>query len=194
MCDLYAESPDYPCDGGFIQQYSMGNRTMDDSMEISSILNLTFVVVGIVASLYYKRLQALTAEEVDRSVLSTSNYTIMVKNIPTTETEESIREFFDQKGGKRLKINVKRVVLASDIGTYVSLVRRKAVLLDKKTKVKLTDALEKELTEIQDKLSTFDAELVKSKSHQFTGIAFVTLSSQAGIHVLYASLTLFRVQ
>ena len=180
-CNAYRSHADWPRYGDIIQGLCLANREDNDSsLKLSSILNLAFVVVGILASLGYRRVQAKTAEEVDRGAVTTADYTVIVENIPKTESSKDIKEFFEQHGGKREQIHVKKIVLAYDIGTYISLVRRKTILMQKREKARVKDAIETELAKIQDKLKVYEDEFAGKSSHRFTGIVFITFASEAG--------------
>ena len=82
---------------GFVIDYSMGNRGPGDSFRLSGILNLIFVLVALMAAFFYRQVQTMIAKEIDKKIVTASDYTVMVHGIPKEETAAQIEAFFEDK-------------------------------------------------------------------------------------------------
>jgi hypothetical protein len=179
VCSAYADDDDYMCHGGPVIEYSYGNRaTSDTTFGVSNVLNLVFVIIGVFVAFYYRRIQGMTADEVNRGSITTSDYTIIIKGVPATETPEKIKAFFEEKGGHHTKPIVKKVVLAYEIGTYIELVRKRNKLMESKAKGRAPKTAEQDLKLIEAKIQVIEEEVAKNSAHKSTGIAFVTFESE----------------
>lgn len=159
---------------------SLGNRGNKEDFMINDILNLGFVVIGILVCFYYRRIQSMTADEVNRGAITSADYAVIVDGIPESETPEQIKKFFEDNGRPFTKTCVKKVVCAYEIGTYVNLVRQRAKLFAKKGKSNEPTNLEEELRLLEDKLQAFEDAVANNTSQKFTGIAFVSFNTEKG--------------
>jgi len=174
LCDLIE------CKASSFIEYSLSNRHTEGDYTALNILNLIFVIIGLLLCYYYRRIQGMTADEADRGTITASDYAIIVKKIPLTENAESIKKFFEEKGRPHTKTTVKKVVLSYDIGSYISLVRRKNKLTIKKTKGGDLATIQPELDDIEKQLKAFESEIASATSKKFTGIAFVVFETEKG--------------
>lgn len=169
--------------GNQVLSLSLGNRKRDSSLTVSGILNVAFVAVGAVVSLIYRRIQVKTIREVDIGAVTAADYTVKVQGIPTGESVEDIKKFFETSGGKKGEVHVKKIVPAYDIGAYISLLRKNNRMLLKKAKGKAEKGSEAKLAEIQTELKVLEQEFARKDSHRFTGIAFITFATEAGKYI-----------
>jgi len=178
LCNYLKDHPEDPCNGGLFIEFSLGNRDSEDSLQISSILNLAFVGIGVILSCYYRKIQTETEHKANMGTNTPSDYAIIVKNIPSTETAQSIKAFFEEKGRENSKTSVKKVIMSYHIASYVYLTRRRKKLLNKKARGTISPEQELELDQIEGKISSFEGELANNASQKFTGIAFVIFDTE----------------
>ena len=63
----------------------------------------------------------LTVAEVDRAVISISDFSIQVNNLPKDATAEEIKQFFSQIDKSKNKLQVEQVCMGYNILHYVDL-------------------------------------------------------------------------
>ena len=165
----------FVCKASSFLEYSLVNRYDGDYGALNG-LNIAFLIVGLLLCYYYRRVQGMTADEANRGTITASDYAIIVKKIPETESAESIKKFFEEKGRNHTKTTVKKVVLSYDIGGYIELLRKKNKLIIKKSKG--DDTVQAELNDIETQLKTFEKDIANNTSKKFTGIAFVVFETE----------------
>ena len=185
ICDImklaYSPDDDLYCKGGFIIEGSLGNRSSKKSIDVSNILSLIFVVIGILIGYYYRRIQGLTADEANRGSTTPSDYAIMVKGLPENETAENIKQFFEKSGKRSGLATVKKVIMSYYIADYVKLMKERFVLLQKKIKGDNSAEIDNQIRDVEKKMEEFEAHISEAESKKFTGIAFIVFNTQQGM-------------
>lgn len=175
LCNILKDQPEDPCNGGLFIEFSLGNRDSRDSLRTSSILNLAFVGVGAILSFYYRRMQSQTAHKANLGTITPSDYAVLVKKLPITETVQNIKAFFEEKG------TVRKVIMSYNISSYLDLTRKRQKLLTKKARGSTSSEEEIEIREIEEKINLFEEEVAnRGSSQKFNGIAFVIFETEEG--------------
>jgi len=175
LCDALKDQPEDPCNGGLFIEFSLGNRDSRDSLKVTSILNLAFVGLGAILSFYYRRMQSQTAHKANLRTITPSDYAILVKKLPITETVQSIKAFFEQKA------SVRKVIMSYNIHAYLDLTRKRQKLLTKKARGNTSTEEEIEIREIEEKINLFEEEVTSNEASQkFNGIAFIIFETEEG--------------
>jgi hypothetical protein len=164
---------------------SQYNKPSDYTGDTNAALNLIFVIVGLISTIFMRKWVKDTHFQCDADVVSPADFTIMVEGLPLTETEQSIKEYFEENGAKEGKTPVRKVVLAySKIEEYIEETKDLVKLLDKKHQNKDHELkkLEEEIHEKKKKLKELKAE------YKFSGTAFVTFENEAGKKIQHDSI------
>ena len=185
-CDAHLKDGEYPCRGGTAVEYSIGNRKEGDPFRISSVLNLSFTLIALVLSFFYRKVQSRTANEVDDSTVTAADYTVMVQNLPPEERAEDIKRFFQEYRNDGTLVSVVNVSMAYQIGYYVDLVRKRDILNKLMVKAPLTPKQEQKLNRIEYEIQAVRNNSPGGRKIEFSGIAFVTFNTQKGnLHYSY---------
>ena len=157
-------------------------------MRIQDGLNLISIVAIIIVLQFYRYSQRLTNIICDKTVLSSGDYTIMVKNIPNNmdlsfDYDEELKNFFTDKVYSERKTPVAKVNLSYNLQIFNELKDEKNRLIKKKQErllklQKKPDSYVEEsnenFIEINKKISDLENEFIDGKSNKFVGIAFVS--------------------
>lgn len=130
------------CHRDYVSVTSVANiNSSPDIYYTQSWFTLGAVIVFLIALQALRRQQNLTEQECDRGLISASDYTIMVSDLPpgryTKEDVERIITGLWERGrhsSDNEKLIISKITLSYDISNYISLVRKKNELLLKKTK------------------------------------------------------------
>ena len=106
------------CALNWMSLFSLPNKINDpESMRIQNILSLVSVMIIIVILMIFRRNQRKIDAEIDESILSPADYTIMVQNIPTMRNcnyDEELKEFFTKTVIPGKELHVTKVNLVYD--------------------------------------------------------------------------------
>jgi hypothetical protein len=160
---------------------SWPNKAVDYNETPQNVLSFFFVLIGMGFSFYFRRWQIQTADECDREQITPSDYTIMVKNIPRSQTKEDIEKFFTEKGKYTGKTVIEKVVLAKKIGPYVDNQRKLAKLEIKKLANPNDPTITQQIEVIQKQLEEFEKNIASSGHYESAGVAFITFRTDTGI-------------
>jgi len=176
------------CALNWMSRFALPNKINDpDDMRIQNFLSLASVLIIIVVLMIFRRNQRKIDAEVDESILSPADYTLMVQNIPTminTNYEEELREFFKTQclpGGK--EVVVKKVNLVYDIDEIEELEKEMHHTLEAKK-----NALKKDINhpveEFDHKLEKLEEEItetctkIRNDYKSFAGVAFISVNTE----------------
>jgi len=142
--DCPEEDPDSStssfCRQGVILKFAISNkRDHFDLLNTTLILNLSSVV-AIIFFFHFLRYQFRKAETiVDSETVTPSDYTLELKGVDPSMTEEAIKNWLQGFGSAKNPVEVVKVNRAYNIKTYVRLIKEKEVLLKKKIKYDQTN-------------------------------------------------------
>ena len=169
-----------------------------------SALNVVFMMLVLISYHLLRRKLVKKEEEIDISITTPSDYTVIVKGLPKQVTEEEVRNFFQENGrsdGKPAK--VMKVNFPYDISEYVAVNRRAESIKQKikfideqiesqgelpqirfccccKKDMESKEELQKELVEVNEKIKKFDQETEAGVGRDLlVKQAFVTFETQA---------------
>lgn len=177
----------HQCSVNEIMQFSYFNNAYKDTDSAFVILNIVATVVLTVFTWNFRRYHELTEDELDRSLLSPSDFTFMVEKIPLFEKESDIKSFFEHYS-QAFKINVLKINKAYQIGDYVYLKRKKEELSKKQAEVISKSDNKKilQIEELQRKIEIMEKEFEEIEN-KFTGVAFVTVATEKGFFIFLLS-------
>jgi hypothetical protein len=158
-------------------KFSQYNKPADYNPHVNGGLNLAFVLVGLLSTIFMRKWALNTYNQCDKNVVSPADFTIMVQGLPITETADTIKEFFTQHGAVNGTTQVRKVVLAySKIEEFIEENKEleKALLKKSKAGGSLKE-LEEEIEEKKKKIKELRG------SYSFSGTAFVTFENEGGI-------------
>jgi len=182
------------CSENGINRYSWFNKEERD--DIQSILNLfsTFALL-IVLNIFKCRHKAVEMK-LDNDILSPSDYTLQVSELPVKEKEEDIQNFFETCIPNRT-IKISKIVMAYFVEDYVNLKTRKDELISKQSNLmsnivhtekkknqiqpilrKKKEDVDKELVVIQEKIDEFEKECREDAADKFCGVVFISLQRE----------------
>ncbi|CAD8062591.1 unnamed protein product [Paramecium sonneborni] len=183
-CELYSNT----CSLNYYNKYALSNKANEYDIGLN-VLDLISTIVIIGFTIYYRRWMNLTAIEVDNSVVTISDYSIQVSNLPLNATEQEIKDFFSkiEKKGVDKQLEIQKICLGYNIQEYTNLVNEKLTkeiqisnLIALEQAANLKDKLQKQVLEqeiaainkqIDNFLSAFD------QKFQFSGVAFITFNT-----------------
>lgn len=125
------------CRRSWISTLSIANKRQNpDSIMIQQILNLIAVIVALIGCLVWRFSQKRIAVRADETDLACSDYTLVVKNIPTGKDwdyDDRLKRFFESRpladlGGKHPKV--------VGVNLVYNLSRQTQKTLDKKRAIK----------------------------------------------------------
>lgn len=175
---------DDQCSKNEITNFSYFNNAYSEIDIVFVILNIVVTVILTVFTWYFRRYHELTEDELDRSLLSPSDFTFMVEKIPLFEKEDDIKRFFENYS-EAIKINVRTINKAYQIGDYVYFRRKKEELSRKQAEI-LSDSDNKkigQIEELQRKIEIMEKDF-EDIENKFTGVAFITVATEKGIAYL----------
>lgn len=174
-----------------ITMFSLVNKTSkNEANEIQHYLNFSSVIGVIIFMIFYRKNQKELFLRIDLKETTPSDYTIIVKNIPTDlniDIEKSLYEYFNFVDSKQY--DVQNINLCYDLTERVKIHKAFQQLLKKKKQIlisanantneKLTADLEKVNEEIEKKefeMRNYDINISNNYPH-FCGIALVTFNT-----------------
>lgn len=193
----------FTCTRSNINLISLANKFKDHSLyEIQSWVNFGCAVAIVISLHVFRRIQRSTTLECDRGLLSPSDYSLMISQIPSNDyTEEEIKEllldFWQKipKSEEELKkgFPVKKIVFSYNIGNYIELIRKKKVLLLEKRKAlafqkehgsfPLTfneESNEREYTKTQEQIDKYEKEAEHGSWKEKCGVVIVSFNTEQG--------------
>ncbi|CAD8068986.1 unnamed protein product [Paramecium sonneborni] len=184
ICEQYSNT----CYLNFYNKYALSNKANEQDITLN-VLDLISTIVIIGFTIYYRRWMNLTAIEVDNSIVTISDYSIQVSNLPLDATEQEIQEFFSiiEKKGVEKQLEIKKICLGYNIMQYTNLVNEKLTkeiqisnLIALEQKGKLKDKLQKEVLEqeiaaINNEIDNFHQ--VFDQKFLFSGVVFITFNT-----------------
>lgn len=176
------------CVLNWISIFALPNKINNpEEMRIQNLLSLISVVIIIFILMLFRRNQRKIDAEVDESILSPADYTLMVQNIPTminTNYEEELREFFTNRAlPKGSELVVKKISLVYDIDEIEEIEKKINLTVEEKKK-----ALKKDINhpvgEFDEKLEKLEEEIqevctkIKNDYTAFAGVAFISVNTE----------------
>jgi len=175
---------------------------MDDpeSYYIKSWLNFFTILIIFGFLQIFRRHQRLTDREIDRGLISPSDYAIMITKLPKGEYDETtlrnlVTELWEKVNPSSQKLEIVQIIIAYNISEYIEVVKKKERLRVKKTKAEGyfkikgnypgnldMEEINREISELQNEKNKLETELNKGAHENSCGVAFVTLSCQEGYH------------
>ncbi len=176
--------PGEQCPESGIMLISWVNKKIDYNETPMNVLAFFFVLLGVVASFFFRRWQVQTADECDRDQITPSDYTIMVKNIPRNQTVQDIKNFFTKKGKYTGDTKIEKVVLGNKIGPYIDNQRKLAKLELKRIAKPKDPSIKAEIEAVTKIIEEFEKKVSAEGVYQSAGVAFITFSTDTGIILL----------
>lgn len=198
------KNTDSTCSISNINLISLSNKYTNHELYITqSWVNFGCALVIMIAMHIFRRIQRLTNRECDRGLLSPSDYSLMISQLPLNEdySEQDIKQILEDFWNKIPKSQeeekkgfpFKKIVLSYNIGEYVELIRKKNILLLQKRKAIAYEkknncyppkfepiANEEELqktTNLIDELEKIGNEGISKKK---CGVAFISFNTELG--------------
>lgn len=166
-----------PCNGGFILNSSLTNRSGSDPVQATYILGLLFTIGAYIFTLYCNRTQQKTINKFANKATTTADFTVMIRGVPMSETEEGVKDFFEEQHHKEGKnFNVKRVIFAYKVVDYMKMQEKKRKLQIARKGHPLE--INYKISEIEIHMKNMRESYESKKSSYFTGVAFVTFSTK----------------
>jgi len=192
FCTENGDKEEDGCKLNWMSKLSLPNKMNNPSaMQIQQDLNLVSCFLIIVILLLFRRSQRRINAEIDELQNSPSDYTIMVRGIPTnkdSDYNESLKNFFTNNIDPVKKYNVTKVNLLWEIDEIEEIetkikenIKRKQNLLERGTghedrEIKeLDEENEKVEKELEEKL-----EKIERSPEYFAGMAFVSFRTEDG--------------
>ena len=177
------------CALNWISIFALPNKINDpDDMRIQNILSLVSVVIIIFILMIFRKTQRRIDADVDESILSPADYTLMVQNIPTMRDEnyeEELKEFFRTKALPGREVVVKKVSLVYDIeeieeleNEIKKLVHEKQAALKKDHSAPVHEFDEK-IEKLEDEV-TENCQRIRNDYKYFSGVAFISVNTEDG--------------
>ena len=190
-CSNIANLTEDFCEINEVTKYShFNNYTENKPDNVLTSLNLAATIVLIFFIMKFRHFHEITELELDRSLLSPSDFTFMVEKIPLFEKEEDIKKFFEEYT-EAYKVNIKKIIKAYQIGEYVGLQRQKENL-EKNLEKCLQDhehnnerkieTLNQQISNMQEKIKDVEKGFENMES-KFTGVAFITVNTEKGLKI-----------
>ena len=178
--------PEDFCEKNEITIYSYYNNSFGDIDNAFTSLNLAATVILVILITKFRDFHEKTENELDRSLLSASDFTFMVEKIPLFEKEEDIKSFFEGYS-KAYKINIKKINKAYHIGDYVFFKRKKEEFLKQQERLmeneeknaKKLEVAKVQTKNMQEKIDSLEKDFENMES-KFTGVAFITVDTEQG--------------
>ncbi|CAD8109214.1 unnamed protein product [Paramecium primaurelia] len=183
-CEQYSNT----CSLNYYNKYALSNKAEQYDIGLN-VLDLISTIIIIGFTIYYRRWMNLTALEVDNAVITISDFSIQVSNLPLDATEQEIKEFFSkiEKKGVEKQLHIQSICLGWNIQQYTNIVNQKLAkeiqisnlialeqtgkLKNKQQKIILEQEIMALNKEIQGFLEAFDQKFLLS------GVAFITFNT-----------------
>lgn len=199
------------CTENGINTYSWFNKVYRD--DVQSGLNLCGAFVLLIVLNVFKHRHKNVEIRLDSKNISPSDYTIQVSEIPTTENEEDIKNFFENCMPNRA-VKISKVCLAYHVENYVRLKNKKEALIAEQSSLlsKLTffqrknkpglekiqqkkQQVEEILAKTQEKIEEFERECEQDAGKKFCGVAFISLQNEEDHKALmeYWEMSFFQI-
>lgn len=183
-CDVY-DCLSFP----IVAKLSIANRIESHQNFTDDKTDLSFLIIGVFLIVFmgsiYSCFSGWKEKEIDKKVVSPSDFTVEYHNIPKEASKEEIQRYFEEnsiEGKKNTKIM--KVVMAYRITDYIKQTQLRVVLLRKKLKLQKKNKqselskVESDLKKVEDNLKTFEEKVKNGLKDDFTGVAFVSYASQ----------------
>ena len=178
------------CALNWISLFALPNKiNAPDDMRIQNILSLVSVVIIIFILMIFRRTQRKIDAEVDESILSPADYTLMVQNIPTMRDqnyEEELKEFFRTTAIPGREVFVKKISLVYDIDEIEEIEKEIQKTVNEK-KAALKKDPKASVLEFDEKIEKFEIELneachrIRNDYKYFAGVAFISVNTEDGL-------------
>ena len=197
------QNNDETCSRTNINLISLSNKYTDHRQYIiQSWVNFGSAVAIMISMHFFRRMQRLTNKECDRGLLSPSDFSIMISQLPANKyTEEDVKKILEDFWKKipksqdedNLGLPFKKIVLSYNIGEYVELIRkknklllekRKAIYFQKKNKRYPLNynptTNEEQLKKTNDLIDEQEKQVEIGVSKETCGVVFVTFNTENG--------------
>ncbi|CAD8213980.1 unnamed protein product [Paramecium octaurelia] len=198
---------------------ALSNKQLDkDYKEVQAILVLCSIILFKTIQVLFRRHQKLTQDELDRGLLSASDFTAMLTKLPQNQyTESELKESLSNYCKQITQLQpdqefeIVKIIIAFDIFDYINIIRTKTEL-EKQYQINesfknintqypplVTAETQKELLlQIQkneEELSKIDNDIQKKQFTQTTQVAFVTFQTKKQLETIveYTKLTTWEL-
>ena len=191
------------CTHSNINLISLANKFTDQELyKIQCWVNFGCAVAIMISLQYFRKIQRATNLECDRGLLSPSDYSLMISQIPTTDyTEKEIRDLLFEFWKKIPKSEdeekkgfpVKKIVFSYNIGKFIELVRKKNnLLLEKRRAIAYQkkhntfpmtyDPIknEKEFQNTSDEIDKYEKEAENNNWKEKCGVVLISFNTEQG--------------
>jgi hypothetical protein len=183
------------CIKDYITEFTLANKIEDDYlMDNQEIFNLLTIVALIILLQFIRKLQKESALLYDEHVITASDFTARVKNLPRdfghgVDVDEEIKKWFEVNGLPGRKLNIQNVNLCQDVSEKLStldqienLTLRKSYLLQQQSQGKQIDdqEIEKINEDLKNQYTILDrlnTEFKSGVTDKFIGECFITFET-----------------
>lgn len=159
-----------PCQINEITKYSYFNNLEKEHDVVLNGLNLAVTLFLIILTNFFRKFHIINETELDNSLLSPSDYSCLVTNLPKNQTEEDIKKFFCNYTHV-YDIQIARINKTYKIGDFIRLQRE--FLSSKKRNSQEIKVLEKNILKLEDEISN-------NLEVKFSSVAIITFNRQSG--------------
>ncbi len=185
------------CIKDYITEFTLANKIDNDNlMDKQEIFNLLTIVTMIIVQHYLRKLQKESALVYDEDVITASDFTARVSNLPRdfgpgVDVDEQIKQWFEVNGLPGKRLNIQGVNLCQDVTEKLetleeieSLSLRKSYLLKERSEGKQAVS-DEELAKIDEEmqknykiLDRINNEFKTGITDKFIGECFITFETQ----------------
>ncbi len=208
-----SKTKERPCTENGINRYSWFNKVERD--DVQSGLNLFGAFALLIILNIFKFRHKNVEIRLDNNNTSPSDYTIQISELPVTEKEEEIKEFFENCIPNK-QITISKICMAYYVEEYVNLKNQKQKLVSKQSNL-LSDIMhsakkhknnehqqalherkniiEAELVTVQEKIEKFEKECEINVAEKFCGVVYLSLQNEEDHKALleYWQLSFFQI-
>ena len=157
-----------PCQNNEIINYSYFNNLEKEHDLVLNGLNLAVTLFLIILTSFFRKFHIINEAELDRSLLSSSDYSCLISNLPKNQTEDDIKKFFCNYTTV-YDIQIARINKTYKIGDFIKLQRE---LISSKNSNEI-QILERNIQKMEDEISN-------NLESKFSNVAIITFNRQSG--------------